>query len=318
MPPETDDQLLDTLTPEERAAIEDTEMSAEELAAMQAIADEDGADDDDGDDDGDDDSAEGAVPAATPAAAAETPAADPSTNDPAPAAATPEEDKDDFAPTTASRYRAELPADFQERSDAVAGELTALGDKFRSGEIDFEEFSRQQSEVMARRDELNSIKIKADIANEMGAQSAEDRWSETVKNFTAHIRTTESIDYATDAAKQRDLDIFVKALAGDEKNADKSMSWFLREAHKRVLALHGVATAKPTPAADEGKPTKPAPRTPATASIPKTLAHVPGGDGPGDVGGEFAHLDGLEGMDLEDAIAKMAPAQREKYLSGAL
>jgi hypothetical protein len=43
---------------------------------------------------------------------------------------------------------------------------------------------------------------------------------------------------------------------------------------------------------------------------------VPGGDGPGDVEGEFAHLDALEGEALESAIAKMSPAQREKFSRG--
>ena len=43
----TDNQdLLDTLTPEERAAIEDTEYSPEELAAMKSVAGDDDQDDD--------------------------------------------------------------------------------------------------------------------------------------------------------------------------------------------------------------------------------------------------------------------------------
>jgi hypothetical protein len=40
---------------------------------------------------------------------------------------------------------------------------------------------------------------------------------------------------------------------------------------------------------------------------------VPGADGPGDVGGEFADVLSLDGMEYETAIARMSPAQREKF-----
>ena len=36
-------------------------------------------------------------------------------------------------------------------------------------------------------------------------------------------------------------------------------------------------------------------------------------DGPGDVSDEFGNVDALDGLDLESAIARMTPAQREKY-----
>jgi len=52
-------------------------------------------------------------------------------------------------------------------------------------------------------------------------------------------------------------------------------------------------------------------------AAPKTLAQVPGGNGPGDVdGNEFSDVDRLTGDAQEAAIAKMTPAQRERYMSG--
>lgn len=54
-------------------------------------------------------------------------------------------------------------------------------------------------------------------------------------------------------------------------------------------------------------------RKPALDKAAKTLAQVPGSDGPGDVEGEFANLDSLEGEALEDAIKKMSPDQRERF-----
>ena len=153
----------------------------------------------------------------------------------------------------------------------------------------------------------------------MTKQSTEDAWRNTITTFFHTVKTSGGTDYMTDEARRNDLDLFVKALGNDEANADKPMAWFLAEGHKRVQALHGAPVAAPTPtpkpAADAVAAARAA-RTPNVDAAPKTLAQVPGADGPGDVGGEFAHLDSLEGDQLEAAIARMTPAQREKYARG--
>ena len=103
-----------------------------------------------------------------------------------------------------------------------------------------------------------------------------------------------------------DLDTFVKALANNPANKDQNEAWFLTEAHKRVNALHGAVTPPvPPPPAVKGQN-----RTP--PAVPKSIAGIPGGEGPGDVGSEFAAVDALTGQAREDAIARMTPAQREK------
>jgi hypothetical protein len=56
---------------------------------------------------------------------------------------------------------------------------------------------------------------------------------------------------------------------------------------------------------------------PPADAAPRTLADVPGGDGPGDVGGEFADVLALDGEAYEHAIARMSPAQRDKFLRSA-
>jgi hypothetical protein len=87
------------------------------------------------------------------------------------------------------------------------------------------------------------------------------------------------------------------------------MNWFLEEAHRIVRAKHNIQA----PAAKTQTSTKrPAP----LSQVPKTLAGVPGPDGPGDVGNdEFQDIDKLSGLELEDAVAKLSPAARAKYLS---
>lgn len=296
MPPEMNQEMLDLMTPEERAAVEDSEYSPEELAAMKGIAGDDDSDDDDEDDD---------QPAAEqkPAEekADEPPAVEESADSPAP-----ESDQGEFKP----RYKAELPADFADQVAALNNDMAELANQLRAGEIEFDEYNEKQGELLAKRDELNAVKLKADIAADMGAQNVEQEWEFTVKRFVRATAKSEGIDYSKDAAKQKDLDLFVKALASEESNANQPMDWFLAEAHKRVKALHGIAEAK------SEVPAKPNRKAPLEA-IPKTLAQVPGGDGPGDVADEFSNLDGLEGLALEDALAKMSPAQRERYAQAA-
>lgn len=350
MSSQLDQDALALLTEEERAAIADEDArSPEEIAALQRLAA--GASDDD-DDENDDDTngngaapveGKGAAPAPAPAAASPAPAAAPAADDggaaaaaaaeaaaatPAPAPAPAAEVADD-KPFRAE-YVVELPADFDAKVTALTEREAEIWKKFDGGEIERADLQAQLRDLEKERGELNSLRVKAEISQEMRAQTAEQEWANTVNSFMASTAKAEGIDYRTDAARSADLDAFVKALASNQANAEKSMSWFLAEAHKRVKALHGDVAAAPAPAASAPAPAA-APaqttaealkaaaerRKPPVAAAPVTLAQIPGGDGPGDVGGsEFAHLDALEGDALEAAVAKMTPAQREQYSRG--
>jgi hypothetical protein len=160
---------------------------------------------------------------------------------------------------------------------------------------------------------LTIARTKAEIAQEMNAQTAEQQWRSTVERFLD--TSAAALDYRKDSEAMADLDGFVKMLAGREAHARQPMEWFLAEAHKRVMALRGAAkdpAPQPTPAVDR-KAEAAAARKPRMDAVPATLAQVPGADGPGDVGGEFADVLSLDGMEYETAIARMSPAQREKF-----
>ncbi len=322
MPPELDADMLATLTPEERAAIEDDKPSAEELAAMQRIAagaPEDDEVDDDADTSGTGTNAEPVEGKGTSNFSTEaTPAANPPAADPAPAAVAVVEDPAIPPSTVTPTYESKLPTDYDEKVKTLADQEAALKAKFKTGEIDFDEFDAQRGELQAQREELTVARAKAEISQEMTQQTAQNQWKTTVDRFVASAAKEEGgIDYRKDMAKQADLDQFVRVLAARDENADKPMDWFLTEAHRRVKALHGVATA-PEPKADPAAAAKAAndARKPPVGAAPVTLAQVPGGDGPGDVAGEFADLDSLDGEALDDAIKKLSPAQREKYARG--
>lgn len=314
---EFDKDSMANLTDEERAAIEDTEFSPEEVAAMQAVADADGDDGEDGGEGADESGAD-------PATVSGDDAAENASEDPGPAAdansdaalekkavPSPDEGK---APEFQPRYQAALPDDYESSVAALKEDKRALSEKFKAGDIEVDDYTAQMEALDDRRDELNDIRVRAAIAQDMNTQTTAQQWQFTIDRFAKAVARDENIDYRADLEKQADLDTFVKALAANSKNADKDMDWFLNEAHRRVKALHGIGPTAPGARAPvvPVKPSRPAP----TTSIPATLAQVPGSDGPGDLGGEFSDLDKLEGMDYEQAIAKMTPVQRERFLQG--
>ncbi len=299
MPPEFDEHILSTMTDEERATILE-QQSPEELAAIAALANgsEDGPDDDE-DEDKEDDAGD-ADPAAKTAPATPTPAAEPAPGAPS--------TSDTFQPS----YQATLPADFAERESAIKEQSDALAAKFKGGDIDFDQYRVEAEAISKAERALDEIRLKATLSQEMTAQTTEQQWTHTVKRFLADTAKDGGIDYSKDPDKQSDLDLFVRTLANDPRHADKPAEWFLTEGHKRVQALHGIAAVVP-PAAPAVKASRKSPLD----AAPKTLAQVPGGDGPGDVdGNEFSDIDRLTGDAQEAAIAKMTPAQRERYMAG--
>ena len=297
-----DEHHASTLSDEELSAINGDDLSDEDRDLLQLVAgDGDDGDDDDEDDDepsdevGDDDDQDGdADPETIAAANADSAAAQPPASERQPAA---------------SYQAAVLPADFQEQISATHTAQSDLLQRFQEGDLEVSEYVAELSKITEQRDALMAAKIKAEISHEMAEQASAREWQQAVHRFLDRVAKSEQVDYRTDAARARDLDTFVKVLANDPENAQQSSEWFLQEAHKLVNARRGGTV---TATKDDPRP-RPAPRKPDLKAVPKTLAHVPGSDGPGDVSDEFGNVDALDGLDLESAIARMTPAQREKY-----
>lgn len=297
-----DEHHASTLSDEELSAINGDDLSDEDRDLLQSVAgDGDDGDDDDEDDDepsdevGDDDDQDGdADPETIAAANADSAAAQPPASERQPAA---------------SYQAAVLPADFQEQISATHTAQSDLLQRFQEGDLEVSEYVAELSKITEQRDALMAAKIKAEISHEMEEQASAREWQQAVHRFLDRVAKSEQVDYRTDAARARDLDTFVKVLANDPENAQQSSEWFLQEAHKLVNARRGGTV---TATKDDPRP-RPAPRKPDLKAVPKTLAHVPGSDGPGDVSDEFGNVDALDGLDLESAIARMTPAQREKY-----
>jgi len=340
-----DADLLNTMTPEERAEIEGAD-DAERASLLAAGAEKDpvhGADKDipgdrtpdeiAADDKDEDESAGSATPEAADAAPAEAapaegaaqaaeaaPAVDGAAAESAPEAAEPA--PVGATPALRPSYTYELPADFEERAADVRTQRESLLDRYDAGELTREELRSEQAKLDDQARELDSMRNRADIARDMREQTLQHRKQAAIDTLFDNAAKPEfgGVDYRSDQGKFRDLDAFVKVLAADDANAEKPLEWFLNEAHRRVRALHGIAQA-PAPAA----PAAPANATPAQAKaaaaakrrpeIPQgvDLSAVPGGGDASDVGGEFADVMDLEGEAYEDAIAAMAKSQPQRF-----
>ncbi|HEV6963896.1 hypothetical protein [Roseateles sp.] len=318
-----DEYTRSLMNPDELEAIEDPDYDTGEDDADADGADEKGGKDDAAADAGDQNAlpVEGADPkpadAASAAAPAPAPAAEPATEQAAaPAAAVADPAP---APQFVPRYEAALPADHQAKLDDIAAKEADLKAKFKAGEIDFDAYETERETLIRDRAVLDRATVKAEISQEMTQQTAQQQWQNTINSFMSQVQG--ELDYRRDPEKCADLDQFVKVLANNTAYASKPAEWFLQEAHRRVQALYGLTpAAAPAAAAPAPKPTLAevkAARKPAVAAAPASLAQVPGGDGPGDVADEFVDIDSLTGFAQEDAIRRMSPEQRERYLKGA-
>jgi len=263
-----DADALATLTDEERAAIQSDDEDADAApAAAAAVADSPGADaeGDDGDDDGDDVGDQGSEAAVAP--------------DPAPAAAAAAAASTTATPTG---YQAALPADYDDKVKAVADREAELKRAFRAGELEFDEFETRCDELQREREGLTIARAKAEIASEMQTQGAERQWRGAVDKFLTQV--SDDLDYRRDPGAMRDLDTLVKDLAARPENAQRSMSWFLQEANRRVLAMHD-----------------------------DTVTAVAGAQAGGFDPDRILELDGA---DFEAAIASMTADQRERFARG--
>lgn len=314
------DAALANLTDEERAAIEGDELSPQEKAALEDIVGEDDdpegegdhEDDDggEGDDDAGDEAGEGEVKKAGESKPAEAEVAAS-----AAASASPPAADDADLEEVGSHYRVQLPDGFTDQVKALDEREADLARKFKAGDIESEEFIAENKSIASERSKLDRIATKAEIAQEMQEQTAAQAWQRKVRALVREAKADDGIDYSKPLLAAA-LDKALKDLAAQNEHKDKSMSWFLKEAHQQVKSELGIGKKDDVKPADKPAENSRA-RKPDVSKLPASLANVPGSDGPGDVGGEYADIDKLEGIAYEQALARMTPAQRERYLATA-
>lgn len=206
-------------------------------------------------------------------------------------------------------FQANLPEDFQQQLDDIETKKTELRQKLNDGDIDFDEYEKSREELSLQERKLDRQLVKAEIARDIEEQSAQKTWENTVQSFLDSSAKA-GLDYRADNAKRNDLDLYVKTLAANPANAEKSMSWFVETADRMVRAQYGITTTQPKPNKQQNS------RRQSLDELPTTLAHVSGADDVSESEGKFADLDKLDGLALETALARLSPDQRNEYLQG--
>lgn len=297
-----DDELLATLTPEEREAFEAIEYDDQEVETIKKIAGEASDDADADDEDDEDEDAEPVEGKAAPKADdAEPPLVDEQAAEAKPAT--------DDVPAPA-RYDDQLPSDYDDKIAALKTRDAELRQRFKDGDIDIDERDAGLAEIAAEREQLLIQKAAAETLASINEQNQRQAQADYERRFVERVKA-DGIDYT----QQRNINLFNTLLAElQEEHGDKGRDWLWSEAHKAVLRARGVPlsrAASQDPVADAKSK-----RKPPVDAAPMTLAQVPGSDGPGDVSSEFSDIEALDGWELEEAIAKMSPSQREKFLRG--
>jgi hypothetical protein len=180
-----------------------------------------------------------------------------------------------------------------ELAESFSTQLADLQKQYDDGEIEL-------SDLLNQRDKINRAIYNAEVeATE--AANAKSAWESAQDVFLAG-----NPHYLDNKSRYADLNLCVKVVV--EQGSAATFDQVLAMAKKMEEALNGKVEPE-VKKAEEVKPKKansPRPKVPALSELPASKAN--------DDGGEFVSLDSLTGIDYENALAKLTPAQLDRYL----
>ena len=267
----------------------------------------DDEDDDEGEegngDEGDDDPQDDPTLAVDdPAAAAQAAANDQAGDDQGDGAET----KEEFTTQPKPLFNAELPADIQAQRTAIDEKEDALDKQFDEGDITFSEHKKALREINQQRNALDRAELKAELAAEAYQTQIDNSWQASQTAFFAshpELNTANEVQMTA-------LDHLVRQET--KATLDKGGSIGVPElerAYTKYKQAFNIEAAAPKQAK--------APSAKNEGVIPPNLGKLPAATANDTDDGKFAHLDRLEGVAFEDALAKLSDAQRDEYLRSA-
>lgn len=192
--------------------------------------------------------------------------------------------------------------------------------KYEEGELSEDQYDAELDRIEQERDKANSARIRAEVSADMTAQQLTRAYHATVGSFFDDVKKA-GFDYKAEANKgaMQYLDKTIKALAQTAEGEEGPELWreILSNAHLLTAAKFKIAAGKPEPKPDAGKGNKAAEvarsRTPDLSNVPPTVGRGPSAGTPSVNSDEFSHLDGLSGIALERAVARLTPDQQERW-----
>lgn len=207
-----------------------------------------------------------------------------------------------------------LVANAPENADAtlllIQEQKDELADKFENGEYSVRDYQTELDKLNKQERQVELDLHKAQIANEMSQQQLRNAFLADASAFMAGTIYEKSV-VAFNA-----LDAAVIEAAKDPASANLSNQQIMEKAHAQVMKdpLLAMAFSGAAPKPDTKQPAKPAASKP---QPPLTLAHVPAAE-INSSEGRFAVIDKISDPEqLQAAIAKLPPQERDAYLRGA-
>lgn len=213
-----------------------------------------------------------------------------------------------FTPKLSGELLPEFAQATEQAYDAADAKIDAIEAKFSEGELD-EDAKRAEIRKVERERDAEIRRLNA------SSQNMEIEGQKWQAEQAAFFKANDA--YAKNNTLFNALNAEVVRIANLPESAGKSGLQVLYAAKATVdaaiMAIAGTARAAATPkAAQTSQPQKPKARMPDV----KTLTDVPAAAAP-EVGQDrFAHLDKLDGLQLEAALARMSEADQAAYLAG--
>ena len=227
----------------------------------------------------------------------EDPPADPKPVDPEPK---PVEDPPPAAPPV------DPEAELQAKFDTLKTEKDELSTKLQDGEIDFSEYQTGMDAITEKTMDLKLDVQKDSIKAELSQEHEDKLWRDATTCYFAKEGRQEALKSPIVAAA------FRQAVETAAKESFDDYDDLLSKAEAMVEASGikmGATPADPPPDPDKKTGKR---KAATTVQLPDTLGAVPAADL--NVGkNPFDHIDKLEGMAMELAIAKMSPEQQAAY-----
>lgn len=284
-----------------------SKLTEEELALL-TEEERDGYLDDEDDDEGegeegnDDPQDDPTLAVDDPAAAAQAAANDQEGDDQGDGAET----KEEFTTQPKPLFNTEIPADIQAQRTEIDEKEDALDKQFDEGDITFSEHKKALREINQQRNALDRAELKAELAAEAYQTQIDNSWQASQTAFFAshpELNTANEVQMTA-------LDHLVRQET--KATLDKGGSIGVPElerAYTKYKQAFNIEAAAPKQAK--------APSAKNEGVIPPNLGKLPAATANDTDDGKFAHLDRLEGVAFEDALAKLSDAQRDEYLRSA-
>lgn len=202
-------------------------------------------------------------------------------------------------PRPRGAVEATLPDDYDEQVKANATARKELRAKYNDGDITFEEYEDQSEQLNDKRQDLRDLKFKADLATESSQQALLNHWASVINPFTAaHPELSE------DEVSKSAFDTYLHQTTGPVMKAggmpgqaeiDKAYElWCKRFNFTPTGGQQTTTTAK------------------RDIKVPPTLGGLPAASATSVEDGKLAAIQRLSGVEYEEALAKLSPAEIEQ------